>query len=164
MPKRPSSVFFAGAIFGGSGLVAVSAYFIGVAAIVISGILLKKAKGFAGDPAPFVMELPAYHTPAAGNVLQATWERGWSFIKREMNSPKWTMAAIGYMCGFAYLVALIIYQLGGLVTGEVSFGIGTVAGVLALVFLGYLLVRRNKYEEGRLNVNAVQAAGVKAAK
>ena len=75
-----------------------------------------------------------------------------------------TLAAIGYMCGFAYLVSLIIYQLGGLVTGEVSFGIGTVAGVLALVFLGYLLVRRNKHEEGRLNVNAVQAAGVKAAK
>ena len=289
--KMPIIGLFAGAIFGGSGLVAVSAYFIGVAAIVISGILLKKTKGFAGDPAPFVMELPAYHTPAAGNVLRATWERGWSFIKRagtvivassiilwflqgfgftesgfgmvednnssllaaiggavcvifaplgfgnwqstvatvtgliakenvvstfgvlfglgtdlaeddpglqasiathftalsaysfmifnllcapcfaamgaikrEMNSPKWTMAAIGYMCGFAYLVALIIYQLGGLVTGEVSFGIGTVAGVLALVFWGYLLVRRNKYEEGRLNVNAVQAAGVKAAK
>ncbi len=289
--KMPIIGLFAGAIFGGSGLVAVSAYFIGVAAIVISGILLKKTKGFAGDPAPFVMELPAYHTPAAGNVLRATWERGWSFIKRagtvivassiilwflqgfgftesgfgmvednnssllaaiggavcvifaplgfgnwqstvatvtgliakenvvstfgvlfglgtdlaeddpglqasiathftalsaysfmvfnllcapcfaamgaikrEMNSPKWTLAAIGYMCGFAYLVSLIIYQLGGLVTGEVSFGIGTVAGVLALVFLGYLLVRRNKYEEGRLNVNAVQAAGVKAAK
>ena len=289
--KMPIIGLFAGAIFGGSGLVAVSAYFIGVAAIVISGILLKKTKGFAGDPAPFVMELPAYHTPAAGNVLRATWERGWSFIKRagtvivassiilwflqgfgftesgfgmvednnssllaaiggavcvifaplgfgnwqstvatvtgliakenvvstfgvlfglgtdlaeddpglqasiathftalsaysfmvfnllcapcfaamgaikrEMNSPKWTLAAIGYMCGFAYLVSQIIYQLGGLVTGEVSFGIGTVAGVLALVFLGYLLVRRNKHEEGRLNVNAVQAAGVKAAK
>ncbi len=289
--KMPIIGLFAGAIFGGSGLVAVSAYFIGVAAIVISGILLKKTKGFAGDPAPFVMELPAYHTPAAGNVLRATWERGWSFIKRagtvivassiilwflqgfgftesgfgmvednnssllaaiggavcvifaplgfgnwqstvatvtgliakenvvstfgvlfglgadlaeddpglqasiathftalsaysfmvfnllcapcfaamgaikrEMNSPKWTMAAIGYMCGFAYLVSLMIYQLGGLVTGEVSFGIGTVAGVLALVFFGYLLVRRNKYEEGRLSVSAVHAAGVKAAK
>ena len=289
--KMPIIGLFAGAIFGGSGLVAVSAYFIGVAAIVISGILLKKTKGFAGDPAPFVMELPAYHTPAAGNVLRATWERGWSFIKRagtvivassiilwflqgfgftesgfgmvednnssllaaiggavcvifaplgfgnwqstvatvtgliakenvvstfgvlfglgadlaeddpglqasiathftalsaysfmvfnllcapcfaamgaikrEMNSPKWTMAAIGYMCGFAYLVSLMIYQLGGLVTGEVSFGIGTVVGVLALVFLGYLLVRRNKYEEGRLSVSAVHAAGVKAAK
>ena len=289
--KMPIIGLFAGAIFGGSGLVAVSAYFIGVAAIVISGILLKKTKGFAGDPAPFVMELPAYHTPAAGNVLRATWERGWSFIKRagtvivassiilwflqgfgftesgfgmvednnssllaaiggavcvifaplgfgnwqstvatvtgliakenvvstfgvlfglgadlaeddpglqasiathftalsaysfmvfnllcapcfaamgaikrEMNSPKWTMAAIGYMCGFAYLVSLMIYQLGGLVTGEVSFGIGTVAGVLALVFLGYLLVRRNKYEEGRLSVSAVHAASVKAAK
>ena len=289
--KMPIIGLFAGAIFGGSGLVAVSAYFIGVAAIVTSGILLKKTRGFAGDPAPFVMELPAYHTPAAGNVLRATWERGWSFIKRagtvivassiilwflqgfgftesgfgmvednnssllaaiggavcvvfaplgfgnwqstvatvtgliakenvvstfgilfglgadltesdpglqasiashftalsaysfmvfnllcapcfaamgaikrEMNSPRWTMAAIGYMCGFAYLVSLMIYQLGGLVTGEVSFGIGTVAGVLALVFLGYLLLRRNKYEDGRLHVSAVRAAGIKAAK
>ena len=61
---------------------AVSAYFIGVAAVVISGIILKKTKLFAGEPAPFVMELPAYHTPSAGNVLRATWERGWSFIKR----------------------------------------------------------------------------------
>ena len=289
--KMPIIGLFAGAIFGGSGLVAVSAYFIGVAAIVTSGILLKKTRGFAGDPAPFVMELPAYPTPAAGNVLRATWERGWSFIKRagtvivassiilwflqgfgftesgfgmvednnssllaaiggavcvifaplgfgnwqstvatvtgliakenvvstfgvlfglgadltesdpglqasiashftalsaysfmvfnllcapcfaamgaikrEMNSPKWTMAAIGYMCGFAYLVSLMIYQLGGLVTGEVSFGIGTMAGVLALVFLGYLLLRRNKYEDGRLHVSAVRAAGIKAAK
>ena len=74
------------------------------------------------------------------------------------------MAAIGYMCGFAYLVSLMIYQLGGLVTGEVAFGIGTVAGVLALVFLGCLLLRRNKYEDGRLHVSAVRAAGIKAAK
>ena len=289
--KMPIIGLFAGAIFGGSGLVAVSAYFIGVAAIVTSGILLKKTKGFAGDPAPFVMELPAYHTPAAGNVLRATWERGWSFIKRagtvivassmilwflqgfgftgsgfgmvednnhsllaaiggavcgifaplgfgnwqstvatvtgliakenvvstfgvlfglgadlaeddpglqasiashftalsaysfmvfnllcapcfaamgaikrEMNSPKWTMAAIGYMCGFAYLVSLMIYQLGGLVTGEVSLGIGTAAAVLALVFLVWLLLRRNPYEDGRLSVSAVRAAGVKAVK
>ena len=74
---------FAGALFGGSGLVAsVSAYFIGVAAIIVSGIMLKKTKTFAGDPAPFVMELPAYHVPTVGNVLRATWERGWSFIKR----------------------------------------------------------------------------------
>ena len=80
--KMPIIGLFAGALFGGSGLVAVSAYFIGVAAIVISGIMLKKTKAFAGEPAPFVMELPAYHVPAAGNVLRATWERGWSFIKR----------------------------------------------------------------------------------
>ena len=289
--KMPIIGLFAGAVFGNSAWVATSAYFIGVAAVIVSGIMLKKFKAFAGEPAPFVMELPAYHAPSAGNVLRATWERGWSFIKRagtvivassiilwflqgfgftesgfgmvednnssllaaiggavcvifaplgfgnwqstvatvtgliakenvvstfgvlfglgadlaeddpglqasiathftalsaysfmvfnllcapcfaamgaikrEMNSPKWTMAAIGYMCGFAYLVSLMIYQLGGLVTGEVSFGIGTVAGVLALVFLGYLLVRRNKYEEGRLSVSAVHSAGVKAAK
>ena len=283
--KMPIIGLFAGAIFGGSGLVAVSAYFIGVAAIVISGILLKKTKGFAGDPAPFVMELPAYHTPAAGNVLRATWERGWSFIKRagtvivassiilwflqgfgftesgfgmvednntsllasiggavaflfaplgfgtwqatvatvtgliakenvvstfgvlfglgadlteedpgllaavgthftalsaysfmifnllcapcfaamgaikrEMNNARWTLGAIGYMCGFAYVVSLIVYQLGGLITGEVSFGIGTIAAAAALVGLVYLLVRRNKYDENTLSISAVAAA------
>ena len=69
-------------MFGGSSLVAVSAYFIGMAAIICSGVILKKTKLFAGDPAPFVMELPAYHVPAWGNVFRATWERGWSFIKR----------------------------------------------------------------------------------
>ena len=285
--KMPIIGLFAGAIFGGSGLVAVSAYFIGVAAIVLSGIILKKTRGFAGDPAPFVMELPAYHTPAVGNVLRATWERGWSFIKRagtvivassiilwflqgfgftesgfgmvednnnsllaaiggavcvifaplgfgnwqstvatvtgliakenvvstfavlfglasdlteedptlqaavathftalsaysfmifnllcapcfaamgaikrEMNSPKWTMAAIGYMCGFAYLTSLIIYQLGGLVTGETAFGVGTVAALAAVAFLVYLLFRKNKYENDRLTIRAVEAARV----
>ncbi len=80
--KMPIIGLIAGALFGGSGIVAVSAYFIGVAAIVISGIMLKKTKMFAGEPAPFVMELPAYHAPAMGNVLRGTWERGWSFIKR----------------------------------------------------------------------------------
>ena len=80
--KMPIIGLFAGAVFGGSSLVATSAFFIGIAAVVISGIMLKKFKAFAGEPAPFVMELPAYHAPSAGNVLRATWERGWSFIKR----------------------------------------------------------------------------------
>ena len=80
--KMPIIGLIAGALFGGSGLVAVSAYFIGVAAIIISGIILKKTRPFSGDPAPFVMELPAYHAPTAGNVLRSTWERGWSFIKK----------------------------------------------------------------------------------
>ncbi len=283
--KMPLIGLFAGALFGGSGLVAVSAYFIGVIAIVVSGIMLKKTRAFAGDPAPFVMELPQYHVPAAGNVLRATWERGWSFIKRagtiilassiilwflqgfgftdgsfgmvednnssllaaiggavaflfaplgfgdwqstvatvtgliakenvvstfgvlfhigeevaeddagllaavathysaisaysfmvfnllcapcfaamgaikrEMNNGKWTLAAIGYMCGFAYLVALIIYQIGGLLLHEVSFGIGTIAAILALAFLVYMMVRKNKYDDNRLTVSAVAAA------
>ena len=267
---------FAGALFGGSAWVATSAYFIGVAAVVISGIILKKTKGFAGDPAPFVMELPAYHAPAAGNVLRAMWERGWSFIKRagtvillssvilwflqgfgfvdgvfqmvednndsllaavghavsfifaplgfgfweatvavvtgliakeevvstfgvlfpgnltvdmaaaftaisaysfmifnllcapcfaamgaikrEMNSPKWTLAAIGYMCGFAYVISLIVYQIGGLILGQVAFGVGTVAAFICLAGLIYLLVRKNKYEESGINLRAVAAA------
>ncbi len=80
--KLPVIGLIAGALFGGSTWVATSAYFVGIAAIVISGIMLKKTKRFAGDPAPFVMELPAYHLPAWGNVLRGTWERGWSFIKR----------------------------------------------------------------------------------
>ncbi|MBO4318425.1 MAG: ferrous iron transporter B [Mailhella sp.] len=80
--KLPIIALIAGAFFDGSGLVAVSAYFIGVAAIIVSGIILKKTRAFSGDPAPFVMELPPYHLPTAGNVLRSTWERGWSFIKR----------------------------------------------------------------------------------
>ncbi len=275
--KMPIIAMFAGALFGGNrALVATSAYFIGVAAIVTSGIILKKTKGFAGDPAPFVMELPAYHMPSAGNVLRATWERGWSFIKRagtvilassvvlwflqgfgfenggfglvednnasllamvgsaicvvfaplgfgnwqaavatitgliakenvvstfhvlypgsnfaaqialaytpltaysfmifnllcapcfaamgairrEMNSARWTWFAIGYMCGFAYLASLIVYQLGGLFTGN-GFGVGTLFGVAALVFLIYMLVRKNKYDGQRLTVSSVAAA------
>ncbi|WP_295747887.1 ferrous iron transport protein B [uncultured Oscillibacter sp.] len=272
--KMPIIGLFAGAVFGGSALVAVSAFFIGIAAVVISGIMLKKFKAFAGEPAPFVMELPAYHAPSAGNVLRATWERGWSFIKRagtiillssivlwflqgygfvdgafgavednnasllasigsavawifapigwagdmawkatvatvtgliakeevvntfgvlyqyageadlmedasgiyaaigadfgamaaysfmifnllcapcfaamgaikrEMNNAKWTAAAIGYMCGFAYAASLIVFQLGGLVTGEAVFGTGTVAALVLLAGILYLLFRK----------------------
>ena len=80
--KIPFIAMIAGAIFGGSAWVSTSAYFIGMAAIIISGIMLKKTKMFAGDPAPFVMELPAYHWPTLGNVLRSMWERGWSFIKK----------------------------------------------------------------------------------
>lgn len=80
--KTPFIAMIAGAIFGGSAWVATGAYFIGIAAIIISGIMLKKTKMFAGDPAPFVMELPAYHMPTVGNVLRSMWERGWSFIKK----------------------------------------------------------------------------------
>jgi len=276
--KMPIIALFAGALFHGSAMVATSAYFIGVAAIVVSGIILKKTKGFAGDPAPFVMELPAYHVPSVGNVLRATWERGWSFIKRagtvilassvvlwflqgfgfegggfgmvednnssilamvggwicwifaplgfgnwqaavatitgliakeevvstfgvlypgnldaniaaaytplaaygfmifnllcapcfaamgaikrEMNSAKWTWAAIGYMCGFAYGMSLIVYQIGTWLTGG-SFGLGTVAGIAALIGMVLLLVRKNKYEAIQGSVSSVEAASRK---
>ena len=80
--KVPFIAMIAGALFGGSALVSTSAYFIGMAAIICSGIMLKKTRRFAGDPAPFVMELPAYHMPTLGNVLRSMWERGWSFIKK----------------------------------------------------------------------------------
>ena len=276
--KMPIIGLFAGALFGGSWVVAVSAYFIGVAAIIFSGIVLKKTKLFAGDPAPFVMELPAYHIPAWGNVLRATWERGWSFIKRagtvilassivlwflqgfgftdgqfgmvednntsllasiggaisfifeplgfgtwqatvatitgliakenvvstfavlfgfagevsengdeiwgqvaghftaltaysfmifnllcapcfaamgaikrEMNNGRWTAIAIGYMCLLAYCTSLVVYQIGGLITGEVAFNFFTVVAAAILALAVWLLVRPNKYE----NVNEV---------
>lgn len=80
--KVPFIAMIAGAIFGGSPWVATSAYFVGIFAVIVSGIMLKKTKMFAGDPAPFVMELPAYHWPKAGSVLRSMWERGWSFIKK----------------------------------------------------------------------------------
>ena len=98
--KMPIIGLIAGALFGGSTLVATSAYFIGIAAIVISGIMLKKTKMFAGDPAPFVMELPPYHVPAWGNVLRGTWERGWSFIKRAGSVIVIASIIIWFLSGF----------------------------------------------------------------
>ena len=80
--KLPIIALIAGALFGGAWWVAPSAYFVGIAAIIVSGIILKKTRLFAGDPAPFVMELPAYHMPTVSNVLRSMWERGWSFIKK----------------------------------------------------------------------------------
>ncbi|WP_300963376.1 ferrous iron transport protein B [Faecalibaculum rodentium] len=265
--KMPIIGLFAGAVFGQSAWVATSAFVIGIGAVVVSGIILKKFKVFAGEPAPFVMELPAYHWPTLTSLLASTWERGWSFIKRagtlilassiilwflqsfgivngslslvednnvsllaglgrmlawifvplgwagdmawkatvatftgliakeevvntfgvlyaglgevseegteiwaavaadfsavtawsflifnllcapcfaamgaikrEMNNWKWTLASIGYMCGFAYVVSLIVYQIGGLFTGEVTF---SVFSVVAFALLGLLLV------------------------
>ena len=80
--KTSNHALIAGALFNGASWVAPSAYFVGIAAIICSGIILKKTKMFAGDPAPFVMELPAYHWPTVSNVLRSMWERGWSFIKK----------------------------------------------------------------------------------
>ena len=100
--KMPIIGLIAGAMFGGSSLVAVSAYFIGMAAIICSGIILKKTKAFAGDPAPFVMELPAYHIPAWGNVFRATWERGWSFIKRAGSVILAATVVLWFLQGFGF--------------------------------------------------------------
>ena len=264
--KVPFIAMIAGAIFGGSAWVSTSAYFIGMAAIVISGIMLKKTRMFAGEPAPFVMELPAYHWPTLGNVLRSMWERGWSFIKkagtiillstifvwftsyfgwvdgqfqmlsddqidcsilaaiggaidwifaplgwgnwqavvasitglvakenivgtlgvlygggdgsvydamaaaftaitaysflvfnllcapcfaaigaikREMNSAKWTWFAIGYQCGFAYVVALMINQFGNLFTGSANI-LGVIVAVLLLAGIIYMLCKPYK--------------------
>ena len=121
--KMPIIGLIAGALFGGSGTVAVSAYFIGVAAIIVSGIMLKKTKMFAGDPAPFVMELPAYHAPSIGNVLRGTWERGWSFIKRAgtvivvASIVIWALSSLGSVNGKFGMVD-DLYEDEALVTDE----------------------------------------------
>lgn len=107
--KMPIVGLIAGTLFGGSAWVAASAYFIGVAAVIISGIILKKTKPFAGNPAPFVMELPSYHRPIAKNVLRATWERGWSFIKRAgtvilaSSIIIWLLNSLTFEVGFHYI-------------------------------------------------------------
>ena len=270
--KIPFIGLIAGALFGGAAWVATSAYFIGMAAIIISGVMLKKTKMFAGDPAPFVMELPAYHWPTLGNVLRSMWERGWSFIKkagtiillstiviwflsrfgwvdgafgmidedmidasilakvgsalawifaplgwgnwqaavasitglvakenivatmgvlygsqagfaaqftqltgfsflvfnllcapcfaamgairREMNNAKWTWFAIGYECGFAYVIALMIYQFGSLFAGDTHI-IGLIAAVACLVGIVYMLFFKKYKEATTLNTRAV---------
>ena len=317
--KLPIIGLIVGAIFGGNGLIGVLAFVVGAASIVITGIILKKFKLFAGEPAPFVMELPAYHAPLVGGVLRSTWERGRSFIKRagsvivlssiiiwflssfgtvngrfgllnemwedpeivteetiahyaqkmnipeeevnsmdasiladvgnavsvvfrpvgfgswrptvatvtglvakeevintfgilynyddseeelgdegegvwanvrkdfpmaaalaflffnllcapcfaamgaikrEMNNWKWTLGTIGFMCLWAYLVALMTYQFVGLATGIVAFGVGTVAAILAAAVILFLLFRKGyKPEGGAKSLTAVQAAG-----
>ena len=98
--KLPIIGLIAGAVFGGSSWIATGAYFLGIASIILSGIILKKFKSFAGEPAPFVMELPAYHVPSAGNVLRATWERGWSFIKRAGTVILLSSIIIWFLQGF----------------------------------------------------------------
>ena len=318
--KLPIIGLIAGAIFGGSPMIAASAYFLGIGSVILSGIILKKFKAFAGEPAPFVMELPAYHVPYALNVLRATWERGWSFIKRagsvivvssviiwflssfgsinghfglvdnmfedetivteqtiadiaakmdvseeevapmdasllasvgnglsvvfkplgfgswkpavatitglvakeevvgtfgvlynyddseeeleengdqiwdrvaadytaagafafmvfnllcapcfaaigaikrEMNNAKWTWAAIGYMTVWAYMLALIAYQVGGMFMGEHGFGVGPLVGIILIIGIVYMLVRKGYVpEKGRKSLTSVDAARV----
>lgn len=146
--KMPIVGLIAGALFGGAWWVAPSAYFIGVAAIVISGILLKKTKMFAGEPAPFVMELPAYHAPTAVNILRGTWERGWSFIKKAgtvillASIFVWFTKSFGFVDGSFGMVedmdASILAAIGSFVApifAPLGFGNwqSTVASVLGLV-------------------------------
>ena len=147
--KLPIIGLIAGAIFDNAWWVSASAYFIGVAAIIISGIMLKKTKLFAGDPAPFVMELPAYHVPSVGNVLRGTWERGWSFIKRAgtvivlSSVVIWILNSLSFEGGFHYLGeegegASILENIGNAVAwifAPLGFGTwqATVATVLGLV-------------------------------
>lgn len=101
--KLPIIALIAGAFFGNAGWVAWSAYFVGVAAIICSGIILKKTAMFVGDPAPFVMELPAYHMPTVGNVLRSTWERGWSFIKKAGTIILLSTIVLWFMMSFGWV-------------------------------------------------------------
>ena len=149
--KMPIIGLFAGALFGGSSWVATSAYFIGVAAVILSGVILKKTRLFAGD----FTGVTAYSFMIF-NLLCAPCFAAMGAIKREMNSPKWTLGAIGYMCGFAYVISLMVYQLGGLLTGEVGFGTGTVAAILCLAALLYLLFRKGCQGDA-LRLRAVDA-------
>ena len=127
--KMPIIGLFAGALFGGSGWIATSAYFIGVAAVIVSGIILKKTKLFAGDPAPFVMELPAYHIPSAKNVLHSTWERGWSFIKRAGTVILASSVVLWFLQGFGFVDGVF-----GMVEDNNASLLASVGNVVAPVF------------------------------
>ena len=147
--KMPIVSMIAGSLFGGNALVATSAYFIGIGAVIISGLILKKTKPFRGDPAPFVMELPAYHAPVMGNILRTTWERGWSFVKRAgsvilaASVIIWILNSLSFEGGFHYITeenggASILEFLGGLIAWLFKpLGFGTwqaaVATLLGLV-------------------------------
>ncbi|MBQ8575769.1 MAG: ferrous iron transport protein B [Clostridia bacterium] len=147
--KMPIVGLIASALFGNSPLIATSAYFIGVAAVIISGIMLKKTKAFAGDPAPFVMELPAYHAPVPSNIFRATWERGWSFIKRAgtvilaASVVVWVLNSLSFEGGFHYITeenagASILEVIGSVIAVIFEpLGFGTwqaaVATILGLV-------------------------------
>jgi len=148
--KMPIVGLISGALFGGSAWIATSAYFIGVAAVLVTGIILKKTKMFAGDPAPFVMELPPYHLPVAGNVLRATWERGWSFIKRAgtvivaASVIIWVLNSLSFEGGFHYITekaggASILEVIGSVIAvifkplgfGNWQAAVATVLGLVA---------------------------------
>ena len=147
--KLPIISMIAGALFGGSAWVALSAYFIGIAAVVISGIMLKKTKPFAGDPAPFVMELPAYHAPVASNIARTTWDRSWSFVKRAgtvilaASIIIWVLNSISFENGIHYISetaggASILEVIGGwiaIIFKPLGFGTwqATVATLLGLI-------------------------------
>ena len=148
--KMPIVGLIAGALFGGEAWVATAAYFIGIGAVIVSGIILKKTKAFAGDPAPFVMELPAYHAPVAGNIFRATWERGWGFIKRAgtvilaASVIIWVLNSLSLEGGFHYITednagASLLEVMGGWISwlfiplgfGNWQAAVATILGLVA---------------------------------
>lgn len=148
--KMPIVGLIAGALFGGEAWVATAAYFIGIGAVIVSGIIIKKTKAFAGDPAPFVMELPAYHAPVAGNIFRATWERGWGFIKRAgtvilaASVIIWVLNSLSLEGGFHYITednagASLLEVMGGWISwlfiplgfGNWQAAVATLLGLVA---------------------------------
>lgn len=148
--KMPIVAMISGALFGGSALIATASYFIGIGAVIVSGLILKKTKPFAGNPAPFVMELPTYHMPVPSNILRTTWDRGWSFIKRAgtvilaASVIIWVLNSLSFEGGFHYITetnggASILELLGGLVAwlfrplgfGNWQAAVATVLGLVA---------------------------------
>ena len=127
--KLPFIALMAGAVFGGAWWVAPSAYFVGVAAIVCSGIILKKTKMFEGEAAPFVMELPAYHWPTVGNILRSMWERGWSFIKKAGTIILLATIVIWFLQGFGFENGSF-----GMVEDTESSLLAVIGGALAFLF------------------------------
>ena len=126
--RMPIVGLIAAALFNNSPFIATAAYFIGIAAVIVSGIILKKTKNFAGDPAPFVIELPAYHTPLARNILHSTWERGWSFIKRAgtvilaASVLIWTLNSLSFEGGLHYI------------TGDEASILNVIGSAIAIIF------------------------------
>ncbi len=148
--KMPMVGFISGALFGGSAIIALSAYMLGIAAVVVSGLILKKTKPFGGDPAPFVMELPSYHLPVPSNVLRTTWERGWGFVKRAgtvvltAGVILWILQNLSFTGGFHYITeenggTSILEILGGFVAwifkplgfGNWQTAVATILGLIA---------------------------------
>ena len=146
--KLPIIALIAGALFDGAWWVAPSAYFVGIAAIIVSGIMLKKTTMFSGDPAPFVMELPAYHMPTAGNVLRSMWERGWSFIKKAgtvillATILIWFLQGFGFEDGFGMVEDMdnsLLAKLGGVMAplftplgwGDWKAAVAAITGLIA---------------------------------
>lgn len=128
--KLPIIALIAGALFGGAWWVAPSAYFVGIAAIICSGIILKKTKMFAGDPAPFVMELPAYHMPTVGNVLRSMWERGWSFIKKAGTIILLSTIVLWFLMSFGWADGSFGMLEAEQLDGSILAGIGSVIAPL----------------------------------
>ena len=128
--KLPIIALVAGAVFGGAWWVAPLAYFLGLLAVIVSGIILKKTKMFQGDPSPFVMELPAYHVPSVGNVARSTWERSWSFIKRAGTVILLSSVVLWFLLHFAVIDGSLVMIEDEMIADSIAAKVGAVLGHL----------------------------------